>query len=98
MLSWEADEEVVRLFGELAVSAFLHDTRVPWIIDAFLNGELNEEVQGVLPIFPQKVQSVFRCLRFLVDRRDGEGCGGRYRRDLIEITKCQKIVPSEETH
>ena len=46
MLSREAHEEIEGLLRELAVAAFLHDTRVPWIIDALLDGELNEEIQG----------------------------------------------------
>ena len=55
MLCREAHEEIVRLLGELAVAAFLHDTRVPWIAGAILDGELHEEIQGVLPVSPEKV-------------------------------------------
>ena len=33
-----------------------------------------------------------------MDGRDGEGCRGRYGRDLIEIAEGQEVVPAEEPY
>ena len=61
VLGKQPHEEIVGLFGELAVAAFLHHTRVPWVIDALL------DVQGVLPVRPHQVQRLFCSLRLLMD-------------------------------
>ena len=98
VLGRQSREEVVGFLGELAVAALLDDPRVPRVLDALMDGELHEEVQGVLPIGPREVQRLFRSLRLLVDRRDGEGGRGRYGRDLVEVPESEEVVTAEEPH
>ena len=79
VLGRQPHEEIVGLLGELAVAALLHDTRVPGVVDALLDGELHEEVQGILPVRPHEDQRLFRSLRLRMDRRARdaeEGMGG----------------------
>ena len=57
MLCWHADEEIVRLLGEGAAPALLHDAGIPRVLDAFLDSQLYEEVQGVGPILPKQIKS-----------------------------------------
>ena len=70
MLRREANLVIVRLLREIAVAAFIHQTRVPRVLYPLLNNELHKEVEGIVPVRPQQVQRSFRGFRIPVEGRD----------------------------
>ena len=65
MLRREPHQVIVRLLRETARAAFIHHTRAPRVLNSFLDRELHEEIDGILPVSPEQVQRSFRGFRFL---------------------------------
>ena len=84
--------------GERTVPALFHHGRIPWVVDALLDGELDEIVEAVRTLSPHHFKRPACMLRLLLDRWDCERCRWWDGWDLVEIAKAQHVVTAEHPH
>ena len=68
----ETEQKVVRLRRQTPVSALFHDRRIPRILDALLNRELTEIVDGIGVIAPKHGQCFLGVLGLFISWRNSE--------------------------